>query len=124
MFDLFLVEPFYVKFLDVSAIGEHDGTKVSCRIGANNRSPEAKFVDIGDQSRMVDVGVSQDDVVDLFGIETQVAVGGIRFHAFPLKHSAVKQDFFTVIEGNQMFAAGYFAGGTDKFYLHNCIFCL
>jgi hypothetical protein len=72
---------------------------------------------------MVYVGMGQYDMVNLLRVKTQVAVRGISLHPFPLKHTAIEQDFFPVIQCDQMFTSGYFPGCTNKFDLHRlCIY--
>ena len=67
---------------------------------------------------MVDVSVSQDDMVYLLRIDHDVAVHGISLKTFPLKHSAVKKDFLAFVCCDEMLAACHFAGGSDKLDFH------
>ena len=63
---------------------------------------------------MVDMGMAENKVVDVGGIEPQVAIHGIGLQPFSLVHAAVKQYFQTIMCGYQMFATRHFAGGTHK----------
>ena len=68
---------------------------------------------------MVDMSVSEDDIVDFLGVDHDVAVGRVGFEALALEHTAVQQDFLAVVGGYQVFTARNFLGGTDEFDFHS-----
>ena len=53
----FFVKPFGISFLNMSAVGEHDGAEVTGSSGANHRTTEPKFVEVGNKSRVIDMSV-------------------------------------------------------------------
>ena len=48
---------------------------------------------------MVDMGMGEDEVVNLLGVEAEVTVHGVGLEAFALIHAAVEQDFQTFLSG-------------------------
>ncbi len=65
------------------------------------------------------MSVRKDDMINLAGLEPQIAIHGVGLLSLALKHSAVEEDFFTVVEGDQSLAAGHFACSAEEFYFHN-----
>ena len=64
------------------------------------------------------MGVGKNDMVHFGGFEAQISVHRVGFEPLPLKHSAIEKDFFPALGGYQVFAAGNFAGSSNKFYFH------
>ena len=118
MLAAFLVEPLHIVFLDEAAVGEHDATQVLCGIGADDLSAESKFIEIRNKTAVVDMGVSEDDGIDFFRVDHDVAVGGVGFEAFTLEHTAVQEDFLAMVGGDEVLAARHFLGRTDEFDFH------
>src|SRR5659263_111826 len=115
----FLVVHLGITFLDMTAVGEHNRTQVACCICADHRSSEAQSVNKRNQSRMVNVGMCQYNMVDLAGFKSQVPVHAISLLTFSLEHSAVEKDLFSAVKRDQCFTAGYFACGPYEFNLHD-----
>ena len=111
LFGAFLVELDGIGFLDAARVGQHDAAEVAGGGGAEDGAAESHLDDVGNQSRVVDVGVREQDVVDVFRIESEVAVHAVGFQTFPLVHSAVQQYFGSFYGGQEEFAAGHFGGG-------------
>ena len=103
----------------MATVGQHDGAQITGGIGANHRASEAQPVHIGNQARMINVGMRKDNVVDFCRIKTQVAVQRIGFQTFALVDSAIEQYLFSGFGGNQVLAAGYLARCTHKLDLHD-----
>ncbi len=122
LFAAFLVEPFHVVLLYEARVGEHDAAQVLGGRGAYHLPTEAQLVEIGDEAAVVDVGVSEDDVVDFFGVDHDVAVGGIGFEALALEHATIQEDFLSVVGGDEVLAARHFLGCTDEFDFHRLKF--
>jgi len=106
----------------MTAIGQHNGTKVAGGTGADHGASKTKAVNIGDQSRVIDVRMGKNNVINFSRVEHQVAVHTIGFKSFALEHAAIEQYLLPAISGNQVFASGNFAGGADKFYFHGCLY--
>ncbi len=113
------VKMFYITFLYVPAIGKHYCAQVTGGMSANHRSTEAQFINVRDQSRVVDVCMRQEDMVDFNRVKTEIAVHTIGFQPFALEHATVEQYFLPVFSSDEMFAPGNFAGGAKEFQLHN-----
>ena len=118
MLAAFLVEPFHIVFLDETAVGEHDATQVFRGFSTDNLTTEPQFVEIGDETAVVDMGVGEDDGVDFLRVDHDVAVGGVGFEAFTLEHTAVQEDFLAMVGGDEVLAARHFLGRTDEFDFH------
>ncbi len=58
---------------------------------------------------MVDMGVAQNHTVNLGGVETQIAVIGVRLHTFTLVHAAIQKNSVPRIGSDKMLATRYFA---------------
>jgi len=113
-----LVENLDITFVDMAAVGQHDAAKVAGGHGAHHRSPESPLVEIGYQSRVIDMGMRKNHMVDLRGLKAQIAVHLFRFHPFPLKHPAVQKNLLPVLNGDEVLAPGHFTGGSQKLNLH------
>lgn len=61
---------------------------------------------------MVDMGVRKQHNVDLGRVKAQIAVHGIGLQTFALIHTAVQQDFYAFLRGEQELAAGDLFGRT------------
>jgi len=55
--------PFGIHLLDVAAVRQHDPAEVDSGLGGQHLAPVALLVEAGNQPRVVDVGVGQQDVV-------------------------------------------------------------
>ena len=114
-----LVEPLHIILLDEAAIRQHDIAEVFCGFGANYLPAEAKFIEIRYQAAMIDMGVGEDDGVDFFWVDHDVAVGGIGLETFTLEHTAIQEDLLAMVGGDEVLAARHFLGRTDEFDFHN-----
>lgn len=114
-----LVVPADILRLYESSVLQHDSAQVARGGSGNDVAAEAEPVDVGEQPRVVNVSMGQDDVVDVFRFETEFAVGGVGLHAFALVHATVEQDTHARVGGNKMFAAGNFLCSTEKANFHS-----
>ena len=89
---LALARPLALLFLDVRAVGQHHARQVGGRRGRVDRPAEAAGGQPGQQSRVVDVGVGEDDEIERRGVEVQRA--RVLFVGVPpaLEHPAVDQE--------------------------------
>lgn len=113
-----LVVPADILRLYESSVLQHDSAEVARGRGGNDVAAEAAPVDVGEQPRVVDVGMGEDDIVDVLRFETEVAVGGIGLHAFALVHAAIKENAHAFFCGDEVLAAGNFLCSTEKLYFH------
>ena len=107
-----LVEGTHILLLDERGVGEHECTQVTRGRRTIDIALEAHLDDIRNQSGMVDMGMREDDTVELSRIEAEVSVGGIGLHTFTLVHSAVEENSVSGIGGDKVLAARYFTRGT------------
>lgn len=70
---------------------------------------------------MVDVGVGDDNGVDFFRVDHDIAVGCVSLKALALEHAAVQQYFLAVVGGDKVLASSYFLCCTDEFDFHIAI---
>ena len=115
----FLVEPLHIVLLDEARVGEHDAAQVLGGGGADDLPSESQFMEIGDEAAVVDVRVSEDDIVDFFRFDHDVAVHGVGLKALALEHTAVQEDFLAMVGGDEVLAARHFLGRTDEFDFHS-----
>ena len=113
----FAVFPLGFLLLNVGGIFQHDFAQVHGGICAVNGAAESVLVQIGDASRMVNVGVGQKDGFNLTGGAGQVRIG---VNVFALLHAAVHQKAVAACF-NQGAAAGHFTGSAQKGQLHNSL---
>ena len=113
-----LVVPADILRLYESSVLQHDSAQVARGGGGNDVAAETEPEDVGEQPRVVNVGMGQDDVVDVLRFETEVAVGGIGLHAFALVHAAIKENAHAFFCGDEVLAAGNFLCSTEKLYFH------
>ena len=114
----FLVEPHHIVLLDEAAVGQHDAAQVFGAVGADDLPTEAQFVKVWNQAAVVDVSVGEDDIVDFFRVDHDVAVGGVGFQPLALEHATVQKDLLAVVGGDEVLAARHFLGRTDEFDFH------
>ena len=67
---------------------------------------------------MVDMGMAEHQIVNLFGVETQIAVHGIGLQTLALIHAAVEQNFQSAFGRYQVFATRHLTSGTHKLQFH------
>lgn len=67
---------------------------------------------------MVNVRMGKNDVRQLFRIESQMPVEGVRVGTMSLEHATIQQDLPTVLQFQQVFRAGHCSGSTVKSDLH------
>ena len=114
----FLVEPLHIVLLDEARVGEHDAAQVLGGGGADDLPSESQFMEIGDEAAVVDVRVSEDDIVDFFRFDHDVAVHSIGLKALALEHTAIQKNFLAMVGGDEVLAARHFLGRTDEFDFH------
>ena len=98
------VEHRHIRHLDAARIGEHDGAKVARGWSAEHCAAKAQLIDIGDEPRMVDMGMRENQVVDFLGVESKVAVHGVGLKTLALVHTTVEQYFQTFLGRDEVFA--------------------
>ena len=111
------VEPLDVHFMDVCGVGEHDATEVAGGGGGVDVAVEAVVAELGEVAAVVDVGVGEDNAVDLLGVEGK---GTIAFHglgAATLEEAAVEEDALAV-DFEEVLRTGGGAGGAAEFDFH------
>ena len=81
-----------VLLLDLGRVGEHDAQQVARRRRAVDRPGEPLADERRQVAAVVDVGVAEDDRVDLVGVEREVAVALPGLLAAALVQAAVEQD--------------------------------
>lgn len=106
-----------VGFLDAGGIREHDLAEVAGGRGGVDISAVAPAGEVGEIARVVDVGVAEDDGVELGGFEGEVFVDVVGFFAVALVESAVQQDAFAV-DFDEVAGSGGGAGGTVEGDVH------
>ena len=107
--------PFGFLLLDVAAIGQQHGEQIDARLGGIDRPAVAKHGQARQQAGMVDVGVGEQDEVDLADIEAEierphVLLAGLRP---TLEHAAIDQKT-DVVRFDQGTGASYFPGCAEK----------
>ena len=80
-----------ILFLNLGRIGEHDGEQVARRRRAVDGPAEALAKEIGQVAAMVDVGMAEDDCVDVPGREGEMLVALARLLTPPLEQAAVQK---------------------------------
>ena len=60
----------------------------------------------------------EEQIVNIFGVESQFAVGGIGLHTFALIHATIKQNGFARSGRDEVFAACHLASSAKKLYQH------
>ena len=63
---------------------------------------------------MVDMGVRENNTVDVTRIKAEVAVHGICLLTLTLKHAAIEQDLFAFFGGDEVLGAGDFTSCTEE----------
>jgi len=86
------VQPGDVAFMDVGGIGEHDAAQVARGGGGVDVAGEAALREVREIAAVVDVGVGEDDAVDLLGIEGELAVPLHGLGTTALIESAIEED--------------------------------
>ena len=94
-----------IGFLDHRRVHEHGGAQVASGAGHVDGAGKAVFDQHRQSSAVIDVGVRQDNGVDLARIETQVLVLLNRFAAAPLHQAAIQEDR-SVFGAHQVFRPG------------------
>ena len=108
------VFPLGILLLDVGGILQHDLAQVGGGIGGVDRPPEAVFVHIGDAPRVVDVGVGEQNGLDL---RRGTGQRGVLVGIPPLLHAAVHQKAMAR-RLHHGAAAGYLPGCAQKLQFH------
>ena len=98
-----------ILLLNKSRVGKHECTEIARCRRAVYIPAETHFVDIRDESRMIDMRMGEHDTIEFLGIKSQIAVGCIGLHSFTLVHTAIQKNGMSRIGSNQMFTARYFA---------------
>jgi len=106
-----------VGFLDAGGIREHDLAEVAGGRGGEDIAAVAPAGEVGQVARVVDVGVAEDDGVELGGFEGEVLVDVVGFFAVALVESAVEEDAFAV-DFDEVAGSGGGAGGAVEGDVH------
>jgi hypothetical protein len=61
---------------------------------------------------MVNMSMTQDQVIDFRRIEAKVPVHGIGIHSFALVHAAIQKYLLSIVQCYQVLTAGNFSGGS------------
>ena len=80
----------HVLLLNKGRVGKHKRTEVTCSRGAIYIALETHFDDVRNQTRVVYVGVAEYHAIQFGGVESQIAIGGIRLQAFTLIHTTIQ----------------------------------
>jgi hypothetical protein len=111
------VDILHVLLLNMAAVQEHGAAEVSRSRGADNLAPETLFHQVGDISRVVNVGVRQHHGVNAGGIKEKIPVPLAGFLTLALIQAAIQEEAFTA-HRNQMLRTGYRLDGAMKTDLH------
>jgi len=87
-----LIDEGHVLFLDVRGIHKHHRAEVAGGRGADNISPEPFLDQAGDAAGMIDVGVGQDQAIEILSRAKAVAVEFEGLLALALKQPAIKKN--------------------------------
>jgi len=112
-----LVEVEGVFLLDVGGVVEHDFGDVESRRSAEDGAGETGFDESGEIAAVVDVGVREDDGVEVAGVAGELFVFLSCFGSVSLKESAVEEEA-ELSAFDKVLAAGDFLGGPVKGDLH------
>lgn len=104
-----------VRLLNVAAVQKHIGRKVAGSRCTPDVATKALLDEIGQLACMVDVGVAENNSVDAFQGEVQVA--GVGIGPVALVEAAIEQNAFAV-DLQQVHGAGNFLGRAVKCELH------
>ncbi len=110
----FAVSPFGFKHLNVRTVAKHDVAQIARGLGGVNLPVKAPGVQQGEQPGMVDVRVSEQNIVDVGGLNGDFLV---LVHILALLHAVVNQNVLAA-GGKITAASGHFAGGADKGQFH------
>jgi hypothetical protein len=99
------IHPLDVLLLDVCAVTEHHRAKVLGGQRGIDAVPKALTVQLGEQSGVIDVGVREQDRVDLVGRQRELVIELVRLRPPPLTEPTVHEDPAT-LELQQMERAG------------------
>ena len=111
------VDILHVLLLNMAAIQEHGAAEVSRSRGADNLAPETLFHQVGDISRVIDVGVRQHHGLNAGGIKEEIPVPLAGLLTLALIEAAIEEEAFAV-HRDQMLRTGYRLDGAVKTDLH------
>ena len=124
-----LVVPVGVPLLDVGGVPEHDAHQLGGQAGGEDTAVEALLHQQGQAAGVVDVGVGNQNIVDVVGGEVQRVVVML---VLALLQAAVDKNFLAV-DLQAVAAAGYRVGRSEKCQLHGiasllivwkgCLYC-
>jgi hypothetical protein len=112
-----LVDVGDVALLDVGGVAQHVGAEVAGGGGGVDVAGEVGAEQRGEVAAVVDVGVGEDDGVDVGGVKGEVAVTLEALLALALGEAAVKQEL-AAADFQQVHGAGDGAGGAEKVNFH------
>jgi hypothetical protein len=101
----------------MAAIEEHGAAEVSRSRGADNLAPETSFHQVGEISRVINVGVRQHYGVNTGGIIEKILVSPAGLLTLALIQATIEEEAFAV-HRNQMLRTGYRLDGAVKTDLH------
>jgi len=76
----------------MAAIEEHSAAEVNRSGGAKNPPPETSFHQVGDITRVIDMGMRQDHNVNTRGLKREVPVPSAGLLPLPLIQAAVEKN--------------------------------
>ena len=74
-------------------IRQHDGSQFTGHFGSVNKPLEAVPAQFGDKAAMIDMGMSQENPVNIVRIEEKILIIQAAYPFRPLKHPAIDQEF-------------------------------
>lgn len=107
------VEEFAVAFLDEGGVLEHGFAQIGGGGGGVNGAAKSGFVERGEIAAVVDVGVREDDGVNVATVKGKIAVALFGFTAAALVEAAIEQDALTV-QLEDVHGTGDCFGGSPK----------
>jgi hypothetical protein len=113
------VQPGDVAFVNVGGIGEHDATQVTRGGGGVDVAGEAELREVREIAAVINVGVGEDDAVDLFRIKGELAVSLHGLGAAALVEAAIEQDA-GVVDLDEMLRTCGGAGCAAEGDFHGC----
>ncbi len=107
LFLTFLVESLRIRLLNATGIGKHYGAQVACGRCTYHHAVESLLVNVWYQTGMVNMGMRKNQIVNLPGVEPEVAVHSVGLETLALVHSAVEQYFQSLFRRDKVLATCY-----------------
>ena len=106
-----------IRLLDMPRIAQHDVGQVRRRRGGEDRTFIALFDQVGQIAAMIQMGVGEDDRVEVVRRKGEIPIPLLALSPAPLEQAAVQQDCLSV-DAEQMLRSGHGLGGPVKGKLH------